>query len=197
MKNLIISVVKVILLFFAGCLVAAIVISFAGCHENNITSPVDSFDKEQSGTTDTYFRGIIKLDGLLTDPHPIRNSFYRIFGQIEFEQQNILSDPILISSQRFANIHLVANAEFQYLCTVCLPTPEDELSGFLSIVSDDRVTLTRNSFSLLEKSYRIQDRDDGMMLKIKFAVTLNGVELNAMWLALPNVNQEATEINHY
>lgn len=197
MKNLMNSVVKSILLFFAGCLVAVIVISFAGCQENNITSPVDGIDKEQSGTTDTYFRGIMKLDGLLADPHPIRNSFFRIFGQIEFEQQNILSEPALISSRRFANIHLVANAEFQYVCTVCEPSPEDELSGFLSIVSDDKVTITSNSVSLLEKSYRIQGRDDGMILKLRFEVTLNGVELNAMWLALPNINPEATEINHY
>jgi hypothetical protein len=196
-KNLIISVVKVILLFFAGCLVAAIIISFAGCQENDLTSPIDSIDKKQSGTSDTYFRGIIKLDGLLLDPNPIGNSFYRIFGQIEFEQQNILFDPTMISPQRFANIHLVANAEFQYVCTVCEPSPEDELSGFLSNVSDDKVTLKSNSVSLLEKSFRIQDRDDGMMLKIKFAVTYNGIELNAMWLALPNTNVEATEINHY
>jgi hypothetical protein len=192
MKNFIISFEKIVLIFLANCFLASTIMSFSGCCENNITDPVTTVDKEQLGTTDTYFQGIIRLDGVLDDPYPIGNSFYRIFGQIKYEQQNILYDPALISFTRFANVHLVANAELQYVCTVCSPSPEDELSGFLSEVSDDRVALAGNSVSLLEKTYTILGREDGMMLKFKFAVTFNGVELCAMWLALPETDVIAT-----
>lgn len=188
MKNFRTSSVKIILLFLANCLIAAAIISFSGCQENDITGPVNTIDKDQLDTGDSYYQGIIRLDGVLDDPYPIGNSFYRIFGQIEYDQQNIFSDPALISSTRFANIHLVANAEMQYVCTVCSSSPEDELSGFLSEISDDRVALAGNSVSLLEKTYTIQGRDDGMMLKFRFAVTFNGIELSAMWLALPETD---------
>ena len=192
MKNSRTSFVKIILLFLANCLIAATIISFSGCQENDVTDPVSPIYKDQLGTGDTYYQGIIRLDGILNDPYPIGNSFYRIFGQIEYDQQNIFSDPALISSTRLANIHLVTDAELQYVCTVCSPSPEDELSGFLSEVSDDRVTIASNSVSLLEKTYTIQGRDDGMMLKFRFAVTFNGVELSAMWLALPEAAVLAT-----
>ena len=51
--------------------------------------------------------------------------------------------------------------------------------------------------SLLEKTFTIQGRDDGMVLKVRFSVSNDRIELNAMWLALPNANAVATEINHY
>lgn len=192
MKNFMISLVKYVSIFFAGCLIAVSVMNLAGCQENDLTGPANSLDKDELGTTDTYFQGIIRLDGVLNDPHPVGNSFYRIFGQIEFEQQDILSDPTLVSSQKFVSIHFITNAELQNFCTVCSPTFEDELSGYLSQISDDKVTLAGNSVSLLEKSYKIQGRDDGMLIKFRFAVTFNGVELSAMWLALPEAAVLAT-----
>lgn len=197
MKNLFITLVKTVMLLSAFCLFAVVIISFTGCQENNITEPVAGFDKESRGTADTFFRGIIRLNGVLDDPYPVGNSFFRISGEVEFEMQNILANPELITTQRFANIHLVTNAEFQYVCTVCSPSPEDELSGFLSEVSDEKVALAGSSVTLLEKNYTIQGRDDGMLLKIRFIVSNSGVELSAMWLALPNVNPGATVINHY
>jgi hypothetical protein len=197
MKKLFIPFAKTVMLLTACCLFAAAVIGLTGCQDNDITALFTSFDKEQRETSDTIFRGIIRLDGVLGDPYPVGNSFYRIFGEIEFEMKNIINNPMLITSQRLANIHLITSAEFQYNCTVCSPSPEDELSGFLSEVSDDRVALAGSSVSLLEKAYTIQGREDGMLLKIRLIVSNSGVELSAMWLALPNKNPEATVINHY
>lgn len=196
MKNFIMSLVKIIVLFLAGCLIAATIISFSGCQENDITGPASSINKDQLGTADTYFQGIMRLDGILNDPNPIGNSFYKIFGEIEYDQQKVRSDLTEISSTHFADVHLVINAEFQYLCTVCSPSPEDELSGFLLATSNDRIAIANNSVSLLEKTYTIKGRDDGMMLKIQFAVSFNGVELSAMWLALPQ-RTDAAAVNIY
>ncbi|MBK9097735.1 MAG: hypothetical protein IPM14_06310 [bacterium] len=197
MKKLFIPFVKTVVFFSAYWLFAVAVISLAGCQENDIAGPVSSFDKEQKGTADTFFRGIIRLDGVLDDPYPIVNSFYRISGEIEFEMQSILTNSMPVLSKQIVNIHLVASADLQYVCTVCSPSPEDDLSGFLSEVSDDRVALAGSSVSLLEKTYTIQGRDDGMMLKLTFIISNSGVELCTMRLALPSASIGVTELDNY
>ena len=187
MKNLFIS------------LFAASVLFVIGCQENSITDPVanEPVEKVQSGTPDTYVHGVLPLTGVLDDPYPIGNSFYRISGQIEYNFRKIYTDSELPKVQRHISLHLEINADLQNFCTVCPPTAEDELSGFISEISDSYVTVGGNTVSLLEKTFAIQGREDGMVLKAKFSVSNNKIELNAMWLALPNANLVATDINHY
>jgi hypothetical protein len=185
MKNLFVS------------LVAASVLFVMGCQESSITDPVanEAVDKVQTGTPDTYRHGIIPLEGALNDPYPIGNSFYRISGQIEYNFRKFYTDPMTPSPQRYISLHFKTDADLQYFCTVCLPSPEDELVGFIIDVSEDYVPLGGNFVSLLEKTSTIQGREDGMVLKARFLVTYHRIELSAMWLALPNA--EATDINHY
>ncbi|MDZ7623621.1 MAG: hypothetical protein U5J96_04120 [Ignavibacteriaceae bacterium] len=187
MKNLFVSLVTISVLFVIGC------------QENSITDPVanESANKVQAVTPDTYFHGVIPLESVLKDPYPVGNSFYRINGQIEYDFRILYADPIPPSPQRYASLYFETNADLQYFCTVCSPSVEDELSGFIAEVSEDFVPLGGNFVSLLEKTYAIQGREDGMVLKVRFAVTSDRIELNAMWLALPNSNTTATEINHY
>jgi len=186
MKNLFVS------------LVAAFVLIVTGCQENSITDPVPNqpVDKIRTGTTDTYFTGIIPLEGVLSDPHHVVNSFYRISGQIEYDYRIIYMDPIPPAAQRYASLYFEANADFQYVCTVCPYSEQDNLAGFIADVSEDYVALGGNTVSLLEKTFAIQGREDKMVLKARFLVTNDRVELSAMWLALPNANTVATEINH-
>ena len=183
MKNLIIS------------LAAASVLFVIGCQENSITDPIanEPVDKVQSGTPDTYFHGIIPLEGVLRDPYPVGNSFYRITGQIEFDFRMFYMDPIPPAPQRYASLHFETNADLQYFCTVCPFSEEDELAGFIADVSEDYVPLGGNYVSLLEKTFTIQGREDGMVLKVRFLVTYDSLELSTMWLALPNANVVATE----
>jgi hypothetical protein len=187
MKNLIIS------------LAAASVLFVIGCQENSITDPIanESANKVQAVTPDTYFHGVIPLEGVLNDPYPVGNSFYRISGQIEYDFRILYMDPIPPAPQRYASLYFETNADLRYFCTVCSPSEVDELSGFIAEVSEDFVPLGGNFASLLEKTFTIQGREDGMVLKVRFAVTNDRIELNAMWLALPNANTTATEINHY
>ena len=88
------------------------------------------------------------------------------------------------------------NADLEYFCTVCPPKEEDQLAGFISEVSEEFVPLGGNYVSLLEKTFTIQDREDGMVLKA-LSFSNDRIEFNAMWLALPTANKEATKINHY
>lgn len=187
MKNLFIS------------LFAASVLLFIGCQENSITDPVvnESAEKVQVGTPVDFFHGVIPLESVLRDPYPIGNSFYRISGQIEYNFRKIYMDPELPKVQRHTSLHLEINADLQNFCTVCPPTAEDELSGFISEISDSYVPVGGNTVSLLEKTFAIQGREDGMVLKARFSVSNDKVELNAMWLALPNTKVIATEIINY
>lgn len=177
------------------CLVAFLFAFIIGCQENSITDPLttEPIEKVQPGTSDTYRHGFISLESVLSDPYPVGNSFYRISGQIEFDQRIVYVDPMLPASQRYLSLHLETNADLQYFCTVCSPSELDELAGFIADVSEEFIPIGGNYVSLLEKTFTIQGREDGMVLKARFSVSNNRIELNAMWLALPNVEFEATE----
>jgi hypothetical protein len=182
MKNLFVSLVIVTVLFVLGC------------QENSITDPVanEPTEKIQPGTPNAYIHGIIRLEGALNDPHLIGNSFYLIIGQIEYEQITAYVDPMLPTSQRHASLNLTTDADFKYFCTVCPPSAEDDLEGFISDVSEELVPIGGNYVSLLEKTYVIQGRNDGMVLKVRFLVSSGGVELSAMWLAFLHRSVTAT-----
>ena len=186
MKNLFVSLVTVFVLFVIGC------------QENSITDPIanEFANKVQAATPDKYFSGIIPLKAVLSDPYPVGNSFYRISGQIEYDFKILYLDPIPPAPQRSASIYFEVNADLQYFCTLDPFPVEDNLSGFIADVSEDLVPLGGNFVPLLEKTFTIQGREDGMVLKARFAVANDRIELNAMWLALPNANLVATDINH-
>ena len=172
MKNLFIS------------LVAVSVLLVIGCQENSITDPVSNKSVNKDQSPDPYQHGFITLEGALSDPYPIGNSFYIISGQIEFEHRLV--------SQNYVSLHLLTNANLQYLCTVCSPSEDDVHGEFISTDSEDYLFIA-GSFTVLEKSFTIQGREDGMNLKCRFLVTSGGIELNAMWLALPDNNVVATD----
>lgn len=174
MKQLLFSLV-----FFSVLLVI-------GCQENSITDPVstESINKDQN--PGPYLHDFISLAQMLSDPHPIGNSYYIISGQIEYELRMIYVDPMLPTAMRYASLNLKTTAEFRYLCTVCSPPGTEQIVGFISDVSEEFVPLGGNCVSLLEKTFVIQGREDGMVLKCRFLVTTGGVELSAMWLSLPD-----------
>ena len=183
MKNLIIS------------LAAASVLFVIGCQENSITDPVadESSNKVQAETPDTYLRGTILLEGVLRDPYPVGNSFYRINGEIVFEQKFVYVEPNNRFSKRYAALYFTTNASLRYFCTVCSPSEDDKIAGIISEVSEDYVPLGGNYVSLLEKTFKIQGRADNMVLKVRFIVSNSGVELGSMWLALPYGIPESSE----
>lgn len=187
MKNLIISLVVSTFLFVIGC------------QENNITDPVANkmVDKVQAGIPEAYLQGMIPLNNVLSDPYPIGNSFYRINGQIEYELRTIYTDPAPPAAQRYLSIYMEIDADLKYFCTVCPPSEEDELSGFITEVTESFVPIGSNTVSRLEKTFRIQGREDGMVLKVKFSVSNDKIEINAMWLALPNLDTDATDNKQY
>lgn len=170
---------------------------FFACQENIVSDqPVNQpVDKVQTGTPTNFLSGVIPLESVLRDPHNIGNSFYRVSGQIQYEQKNPIEDNELSNSQRYILLSFTSNADVYHFCTICPPQNDDELAGFISDASENLVQVGGNYVTLLEKSFPIQGRQDGMMLYCRFAVSNTKVELNAIWLALPVHNQVA--INNY
>lgn len=184
MKTLIINFVVILVVFLSGC------------QENQITDPIqtDSIVKKQE--SNNYKSSFILLEGMLNDPHPIGNSYYKIDGQIEYSAR-VSSNSSNQVSKRYVFLHLSINADLQYYCTVCSPQVEDELAGFILDESQDYLMLTDNSLTFLEKSFLILGREDDMVLKCRFIASDNDIELSSMWLELNNNLDIATnEINN-
>jgi hypothetical protein len=174
-------------------LIAFVVLFFIGCQENSLTDPLLTESANQIQRTGTYDYGYIKLEGMLNDPYPIGNSHYIISGQIVYEYNSMAPmEKITPPPTNYISLNLAINADLKYFCSVCNPSPEDELVGFITEESEENVSLTGHFITTLEKSFVIQGREDGMVLKCRFFVTTGGMELNAMWLALPDQNAIAT-----
>ena len=175
MKNLLLTIVVFSVLLLIGC------------QENSITDPIQEtgIQKTDDPSVNT---GTIVLEGMLQDPHPIMNSYYIIMGEIQYQHTLQVLDPIPPTPQYLVSLTLSLNADFKYFCTVCSPSVEDQLAGFISEVSEEIVTIGENDGSILEKTYTIEGREDDMILKCRYLVTTDGVELNEMWLELQSVS---------
>jgi hypothetical protein len=176
MKTLIITLVSLTLLVVVGC------------QENSISEPVVSESIDKILPIDEHQHNIIPLQQLLNDPYPIGNSYYRISGQIEYEFHNAVEDLGQAASKYHISLRLAISADLHYFCSVCSPSEQDDLAGFIQADSEDYFSLDGTSSRTLEKSFTIQGREDGMVLKCRFSVSVDGIELNAMWLALPPQN---------
>ena len=177
MKKLFLTLVTFSLLFVIGC------------QENSITDPITSEPTNKVQQSDQSSQGTITLDRMLTNPYPVMNSYFLVNGLIEYEHTLIFLDPILPNPQYLVSLDLSVTADLTNFCTVCDPPDEDTVAGSISIESSDEIFFNpwEDDISLLEKSIPIHGREDGMILKCNFYVTTNGVELNEMWLELPDV----------
>lgn len=171
------KILYLLILFFS-------ILLLIGCQDNSITAPLTTEAVNKNHIPGPYQHGFISLEGMLSDPYPIGNSFYVINGQIEYEHRLV--------SQNHVSLNLVTNADFQYICTVCSPSQDDVHSAFISNDSEDYL-LINEEFIILEKTFIIQGREDGMVLKCRFRVSTSTMELNAMWLALPDQDVVAAD----
>jgi len=175
-------------------LVAFSVLLLIGCQENSITDPVQvtGLQKNDSPSVTT---GTIALEGMLQDPHPVMNSYYIINGEIQYEHTLQYLDPIPPNPQYIVSLNLSVTANFTYLCTVCTPQFDEVSAGTVSNETSDNFYVSEEGIYLLEKTFVIEGRDDGMVLVCRFMVTTDGVGLNEMWLELNNGIPIGNELN--
>jgi len=161
-----------------------------GCQENSITDPLTVEPTNKVQQTDPSNQGTITLDAMLTNPYPVMNSYFIINGVIEYEHTLFYLDPIPPNPQHVVSLNLSVTAGITDFCTVCDPQTSDFSAGTISNESNDEIAISlwEDEIILLEKSFPIQGRDDGMVLVCKFFITGNSIGLDEMWLVLPEAN---------
>jgi len=155
-------------------LVVFSVLFIIGCQENSITDPVstESINKNQT-TGETFTSGVIPLEDLLIIPGGFQ-SYYTIKGQINFTHELFWLDPAPPAPQYYVALNLSVKVNL---------TDESHNTFRISTTSEDNIYVSKDGTYLLEKSFPVLGRNDGMILVCRFLVTTVGVGLNAMWLA--------------
>jgi hypothetical protein len=159
-------------------LVLFFVLFITGCQENSIiTDPVstESIQKDQT-TIDPFTSGVIPLEGLLVVPGGFQ-SYYSIRGQINYTHKLVLLDPAPPAPQYYIDLTLSVRATL---------TDEGNNAFRISSRSEDTLYDSGDGTNVLEKSFLVLGRNDGMVLVCRFLVTKDGIELTARWLAFVN-----------
>ena len=156
------------------CFAAVAVLFVMGCQENSIIDPVltESINKNQT-TSPKIIRGSIPLEGILV-VHGGFQTYYDIEGQINYTHELFPLDPAPPAPQYYINLNLSVRATL---------TDEGHNAFRISSRSEDIVYDSGDGTSILQKSFPVLGRNDGMVLICRFLVTTDGIELTAKWLA--------------
>jgi hypothetical protein len=174
-------------------LVAFSVLLLIGCQESSIIDPIQD-TQLQKNDDPSVTTGTIMLEGALNDPHPVMNSNYLVNGEIKYQHTLQRLDPIPPNPQLMVSLSLSVSANFTYLCTVCSPQPDNASVGSIITDTNDNLYVPEDGIYMLEKTFSIQGRDDGMVLKCRFHLTTDGIGLDEMWLELNDRGQTNSEL---
>ncbi len=166
------------LLFLSVVFSALLII---GCQENSIVDPNAG---PANKTANSPTSGTIQLKASLDNPYPVFNSYFSIDGEVSYEINVVDRDPIPPNSQQVITLKLNVDAELNSICTVCSPLQNQTPAGLVSAETDDVFNETDDGGFRITKTFQIQKRDDGMLLKCSFFVTANEIILDAVWLEL-------------
>ncbi len=180
MKKLFLTIVTFSILFLIGC------------QENSVTDPVTN-EPTNKVQQDPSHQGTLTFERLLTDPYPVMNSYYLINGEIEYDFSLDDHNKFASVQQHTVSLNLTMSAEFTYLCTVCNDNNGEILVGYINSLSNDTIVLAGNNRYILEKSYLITGREDGMVLICRVIVTTEDVSLAEIFLVLPETELPETE----
>jgi hypothetical protein len=167
-------------LIFAFAVSSALFI--ISCQESSLTDPVsvESANKVQI-QEETIIDGNFPLSGVLVDPANRVYSHFMIEGGINYTHEKVFLDPIPSAPQYYISLKFSVNA--------LLTGPEDSPnynSWKISSNSEDLVYVSEEGILLIEKSYPVLGRSDGLTLVCRYLVTTEGVGLNHLWLEVGN-----------
>jgi hypothetical protein len=161
------------------------VLLLIGCQENSITDPIQNTELQKTDDP-AVTTGTIPLEGtleILNQP----NSYMIINGQADYVHELFFVDPIPPAPQYYVNLSLNVYAELTNLSS-----PSDPI-WIISTQTNDIFYVSEEGIYLLVKTFAVQGREDGLVLKCRFLVTTDGIGLNAMWLELGN---DITNVNN-
>ena len=140
-----------------------------GCQDNSITDPFHDTELQKDDGPNVN-RWTIVLEGILNNPYPVMNSFYKIVGEVEYLQTLQVIDPIPPNPQYMAFIELSISADLIELCTERSPPVTDQLSGYIVTELTDEILIGGNDAYLLQKSFTVEGRQDGMVFVLNFGL---------------------------
>jgi hypothetical protein len=164
---------------FFFSLVVFSVLFIVGCQENSITDPVSiettNKAQNQEGITSG---GTIPLEGILVQ-HGGFNTYYSIEGTI-----NYTHELLLLNRPPAPQYNVQLNLTVEAVLTN--PDLPGRNTWTISSESEDVFYVSEDGIYILEKSFPVLDRNDGLVLVCRFLVTTDGVGLNAKWLSSSN-----------
>lgn len=163
-------------------LVVSSLLLLVGCKENSITDPgFPETIKKNDLTIDNTFRGIISIDRILMIPDA-NNTEYQLKGTISYTDENIIPDSSKIVSIYNVKLGIFVNA----ILTAKEVNSINHNRWIISSKSEDLVYVSPEGIKILEKSYPVLGRNDGMRMVCTFTITTNGISLDVTELKIPN-----------
>jgi hypothetical protein len=151
-----------------------------GCQENTITDPIAAVGSADRQLSKAQPGNSLILEAVLLEPGNFINSFIVVTGQVGYTATVVALDPVPPNPQYAVRLTLTADA---LLRPYYSNYPVWSISG----ASEDWVMIPDSGTTSLTKRYRIEGRNDGLWLNLRFRITLASVELSNMWLELPRV----------
>lgn len=160
-------------------------ILIVGCQDNSITDPITAAASEGQQLSKPQPVNSLALHAIVREPGNDLNSFVEITGVVAYQTILVPLDPIPPNPQFAVILTLNADAEVRSYNPRVPFSPVWHVLGS----STEWVPVPESGNAFVTKSYKINGRSDGMLLKVKFQVTLTSVELSSMWLELPRVGR--------
>ena len=148
--------------------VAFSVLLLIGCQENSITEPVGTLKK----TGNSVSREIIHINFVLEDP--IAGSS-ELIGEVLYTHELLNSDQL--SSQFLVSVSIDFNSQLYDM--LGMMHPDWSSSG----KSEDSMYISEEGIYIIQKAYRITNRDD-VVLVVQYLVTTEGVGVPNCWLEI-------------
>ena len=186
MKSLILLIAVYLVLFLAVFSVLFVI----GCQENTITGPpVTEFSETQSGTSVTAdknlpqdykkYPNIIKFKRVLNLANS-PNTYFIVAGTIKVDQKIHNPDSNPPSEEYRVTVSLAIDAEMNEM-------EYGRTCWFIKESTKNTVDLAKGEEISLVKYYKVKGRSDEMLLACKFEFTLDGVDLQGMWITFSKV----------
>jgi hypothetical protein len=147
------------------------------CKDNTMNNPVspDQISPVQK-STDNIKSGVITLDRVLTVPGLTETS-YQLNGTIDYSVDDFPAG--LSTSTQKPDIGLQLSIDGKLYNPDDLKTDVWDVKG----TSDEELHVSPEGILLLNKSYLVSGRKDGLELVCRFIVTTDGVGLNSVELS--------------
>ena len=157
-------------------IVVSSVLLLIGCQENSIVEPIQDAGLQKDDNPLSQI-GIFELEGNLEVPGSSQ-SYYVVEGQINYTHELVILDPQPPAPQYYVSLGLNVNAELRD------PFSPEDPTWTITGNTEDMIYVSEEGMYVLEKSFPVQGREDGLILVCRFLVTTDGVGFSGMWLSV-------------